>query len=144
MKTSIALIFAASTLFLVGCCSTHSTLHKADSATLQGTWSGREIGATPGTPRQIVFSGKQFDYRGANPDDWGKGTFTLLEDTQPKQLLVTLTECGPAQYTGKTCCMIYKIEDGILTATANEPGNPVAPLSFEAPGARHMVFKKAR
>jgi uncharacterized protein (TIGR03067 family) len=89
-----------------------------------------------------VFSGNKFDYRGANLDDWGKGTFTLREDTQPKQLLVTLTECGPVQYIGKTTCMIYKIEGDTLTAAANEPGNPAAPLSFAAPGARHMVFKK--
>ena len=130
---SIAVLLGAS-----GC----STLHKSDSATLQGTWGGREIGATPESPRQLVFSGKQFDYRGANSNDWAKGTFTLREDTQPKQLLVTLTECGPVQYIGKTSCMIYKIEDGTLTATANEPGNPAAPLSFDAPGARHMVFKR--
>jgi hypothetical protein len=38
--------------------------------------------------------------------------------------------------------MIYRIEDGALTAAANEPGNPAAPLSFDAPGARRMVFKK--
>jgi len=82
------------------------------------------------------------EYRGANPDDWGKGTFTLGEDTQPKQLRVALTDCGLPQYIGKTCCMIYKTEDGTLTAAANEPGNPATPSSFDAPGARRMVFKK--
>ena len=119
-----------------------STPHNSGPAALQGTWRGREIGVTPETPRQLVISGRHMEYRGANPDDWGNGTFTLREDTQPKQLLVTLTECGPVQYTGKTCCMIYKIEDGTLTAAANEPGNPAAPLSFDAPDARRMVFKK--
>jgi len=48
----------------------------------------------PETPRQLVISGRHMEYRGANPDDWGNGTFTLREDTQPKQLLVALTECG--------------------------------------------------
>jgi uncharacterized protein (TIGR03067 family) len=138
MKNTIMIVLCAAAIFASGC----STLHKSDSANLQGTWSGREIGATPETPRQLVFSGKQFDYRGASPDDWGKGTFTLREDTQPKQFLVTLTECGPAQYIRKTCCMIYKIEDGVLIVAANEPGNPSAPLGFEARGSRHMVFKK--
>jgi uncharacterized protein (TIGR03067 family) len=140
MKNTLAIVLCGAAIFASGC----STLHKSDSTTLQGTWSGREIGATPETPRQIVFSGKQFDYRGADPNDWGKGPFTLREETQPKQLLVTLTDCGPTQYIGKSCCMIYKIEDGTLTATANEPGNPAAPSSFDAPGARHMVFKKER
>lgn len=80
-------------------------------------------------------------YRGSAPDDWGKGTFTVREDTNPKQLLVTLSECGPKEYVGKTCSMIYKIEDGALTAAASEPGNP-APLTFDAPNARRMVFKR--
>lgn len=56
--------------------------------------------------------------------------------------MVALTECGPVQYIGKTAYMIYKIEDDTLTAAANEPGNPAAPSSFDAPGARHMVFKR--
>jgi uncharacterized protein (TIGR03067 family) len=136
--TGILSLIAAVLLGVSGC----STPHKSGAGALQGRWSGREIGGTPETPRQLVISGKQFDYRGADPDDWGKGTFTLREDTQPKQLLVTLTECGPGQYAGKTSCMIYKIEGGTLTAAANEPGNPAAPLSFDAPGARRMVFKK--
>ena len=138
MKNTLMVILCGAAIFASGC----STLHKSDSATLEGRWSGREIGATPETPRQLVFSGKRFDYRGADPNDWGKGTFTLREDAQPKQLIVTLTECGPTQYIGKTCFMIYKIEDGTLTAAANEPGSPAAPLSFQAPGARHMVFKR--
>ena len=134
----LTLVSLAMLLAAAGC----STMHPSDSATLQGKWDGREIGATPETPRTLVFSGNQFDYHGADTDDWGKGTFTLRADTQPKQLLVTLTECGMAQYVGKTACMIYKIEDGTLTAAANEPGNPTAPSSFTTPGARHMEFKK--
>ena len=138
MKNTLMIILCGAVIFAAGC----STLPKSDSASLQGTWNGREIGATPETPRRLVFAGNQFDYRGANADDWGKGTFTLQADTRPKQLLLTLTECGPTQYIGKTCCMIYKLEDGTLTAAANEPGNPVAPPNFDSPGARHMVFKK--
>ena len=138
MKNTVIKLLCIAALLTSGC----STLHKSDSATLQGKWSGREPGAAQETPRQVVLSGTQFDYRGASPDDWGKGTFTLRPDTQPKQLLVTLTECGPAQYVGKTCFMIYKIEDGTLTLAANAPGNSAPPLNFEAAGARHMVFRK--
>ncbi len=141
MKKTAGILSLVSIAVLLGA-SGCSTLHKSDAAALQGTWKGREIGANPETPRQLVISGKQLDYRGANPDDWGKGTFTLREDTQPKQLLFLLTDCGPSQYIGKTCCMIYKIEDGTLTAAASEPGDPAAPSSFDAPGARRMVFKK--
>jgi uncharacterized protein (TIGR03067 family) len=136
--TGILSLAGAILLGAAGCCSPH----QSGAAALQGSWSGREIGANPETPRRLVISGTQFDYRGAAPDDWGKGPFTLREDTQPRQLVVTLTECGAAQYIGTTCCLIYKIEDGILTLAGNEPGDPAAPLSFESPGARHMVFKK--
>lgn len=140
MKRTAGILSLVSIAVLLGA-SGCSTLHRSDSSTLQGKWHGREIGATPETPRQLVFSGQQVDFRGANPDDWGKGTFTLREDTQPKQLLVTLTECGPRQYLGKTCSMIYKIENGALTAAASEPGSP-APSSFDAPDARRMFFRK--
>ena len=138
MNKQLLIVLCGAAIISSGC----STLHKSDSGALQGTWNGREIGATPGSPRQLVISGKHVDYRGADADDWGIGTFTLREDTQPKQLLVTLSECGLVQYVGKTSCMIYKIEDGTLTATASEPGDPAAPTSFDTPGARHMAFKR--
>src|SRR5689334_9899137 len=140
MKKAAGIISLAIAVMMGG--SGCSTLHDSAAATLQGTWSGREIGNPPEAPRLLIISGNSVKYRGASPTDWGKGTFTLREDLQPKQLLVALVECGMPQYTGKTCCMIYKIEAGTLTAAANEPGNPVAPLSFDAPHARHMVFKK--
>ena len=130
---SMALLLGAS-----GC----STLHKSDASALQGTWSGREIGANPETPRHLVISGAHLEYRGTNPNDWAKGTFTLREDTQPRQLLLALTECGYPEYVGKNVCIIYKLENGTLTAAASEPGSPALPSSFDAPDARRMVFKK--
>lgn len=132
------MLLCGGALFASGC----STLHKSDSAVLQGNWSGREIGFTPATPRTIVISGTQFDYHGAYGDDWGKGSFTLREDTQPKQILVTLSQSGMPQYNGKLCYMIYKIEDGTLTIAANEPGKPEAPSKFDSSAARLMVFKR--
>ncbi len=141
MKRTVAILSLLSLALLsgaVGC----STLHNSDATALQGTWNGREIGASPETPRQLMISGQHIEYHGANPDDWGKGTYTLREDTQPKQLLIVLTECGSPKYIGKTACVIYKIEGNTLTAAANEPGDPAAPSSFDASGARQMVFQK--
>ena len=130
---SIAVLLGAS-----GC----STLHKSNSATLQGTWKGQELGASQDSPRCLVISGKDIDYRGADSRDWAKGTFALREDTQPKQLVLTITECGVPKYIGKTSYAIYQIEDGTLTLTGNEPGYPAGPTSFEAPGTRRFVLKK--
>jgi uncharacterized protein (TIGR03067 family) len=139
MKKTVRMLSWAAVVLLgaSGC----SSLNKSGATALQGSWNGRELGASPDTPRHVVFTGTQFDYRGGDADDWGKGTFVLREDTNPKQLLITLSDCGPKQYVGKTCCMIYQLEDGTLTAAASEPGNP-APTSFDAPGARRMVFRK--
>jgi uncharacterized protein (TIGR03067 family) len=136
MKNTLLIVLCGIVMLGSGC----SSLHKSTAANLQGTWNGREIGATPDTPRQMVISGNQLSYRGADTNDWGKGTFTLRNDTHPRQLLLTLNECGLTQYIGETSHVIYKIEDGTLTATGNEPGNPAAPTSFDAPGARQMVF----
>ena len=43
---------------------------------------------------------------------------------------------------GKTAYAIYLLEGDTLTLTANEPGDPNVPGSFDAPGARQFVFKK--
>jgi uncharacterized protein (TIGR03067 family) len=125
-------------LLSLGC----SGLHKSSVGPLQGRWTGREPGVTPEAPRQLLISANHIEYRGAITNDWGSGTFTVRDDTQPKQILITLTECGIRQYIGKTCCMIYEIQDGTLTAAASEPGKPEAPSTFDAPHARRMVFTK--
>ena len=117
-------------------------LHKSSAGALQGRWSGREPGLNPEAPRLLVISDNHIEYRGAISDDWGRGTFTLRDETQPKQMLITLTECGIPQYIGKTCYMIYEIENGTLTATVNEPGKPEPPSAFDAPHARRIVFQK--
>jgi uncharacterized protein (TIGR03067 family) len=143
-KLAVLVSLTVATVLATSGCSTPQTSTSKTSAAnaLDGSWSGREIGAEPATPRHLIISGTKFDFRGADPNDWGKGTITMREDTTPKQALLTLTECGPKEYTGKTCGMIYKLEDGTLTAAASEPGNTDPPSSFDAAGARQMVFKR--
>jgi uncharacterized protein (TIGR03067 family) len=134
----LSLAAIAAMLGASGC----STLHKSDSATLQGAWEGQEIGVGQDSPHSLVFSGKNFDFRGEDPRDWGKGTFILREDTQPKQLLLAITECGVPKYNGMTTRAIYRIEDRTLTLAGNEPGDPAGPSSFDASGTRRFVLKK--
>jgi uncharacterized protein (TIGR03067 family) len=140
MKHLTAMICWGSAILLgvSGC----SSLSHNDVSAIQGSWTGHEIGADPDSPRHIMFSGNSFEYRGAEADDWAKGTFTLRQDIRPKRLLIVLKDCGPAQYAGKTCYVIYKIEDGTLALAGSEPGDPEPPADFDAQGARHMVFKK--
>ncbi len=117
-----------------------SKAHKPDSVALQGKWSGGEIGVTVRGSSSLVFEGTNCEFHGANPQEWYKATFVLREDTTPKQLEALITECPFPQYVGKTTHGIYKIEDGKLTFTANEPGNASVPASFDAKGARKFVL----
>lgn len=115
---------------------------KPDSEMLQGNWTGRELGANRAGPRYLEISGTHMEIRGSNPDDWARGTFTLREDSQPKQLLFVIQECRFPKYIGQTSYSIYKLEGGTLSFTGNEPGNPSVPAAFDAPRSRQFEFKK--
>jgi uncharacterized protein (TIGR03067 family) len=115
-------------------------LQKPDSEVLHGTWGGKEVGAENQGSPSITFEGTKLEFHGANTQEWYKATFTLREDTTPKQLQAVITDCPVPQYVGKMANAIYKIEDGKLTLTGNEPGNPAVPASFNAQGARQIVF----
>jgi uncharacterized protein (TIGR03067 family) len=138
MKRIMNSLLAAAAILTVGC----STLHKSDFSALQGTWKGYEASHPANATAHITFSGNTLDYQGVNANDRCKGTFTLREDTNPKQLVGVLTDCPETQYVGKTVHAIYKLEAGTLTLTGNEPGNPAVPTSFEEADARKFVFKK--
>ena len=116
--------------------------HKPESAVLQGTWKGQDAaGNAPGVAT-LVLSGTNLELQAADPREWYKATFTLLEDKNPKQMLVTITACADPQYVGKTACAIYQIQDGALTIASREPGNTNVPTRFDEPGLRQIVFKQ--
>ena len=127
-----------------GCSESHPAdsvaVQKPDSVLLQGTWSGEEVGGNAQGSPSLIIAGTNIEFHGANPQEWYKATFTLREDTTPKQLEAVLDECSFPQYVGKTVHAIYEIKDGKLTLTGNEPGNPAVPASFDAQGARQFVF----
>jgi uncharacterized protein (TIGR03067 family) len=114
---------------------------KTDSTVFEGSWKGREV--TPGRegPASLAVSGQTVEFHGANANDWLKGTFTLREDTNPKQFVGVVTECAVPEYVGQKCYAIFKIEDGALTVAGNEPGVANMPSAFDAPGSRQFVFK---
>jgi uncharacterized protein (TIGR03067 family) len=145
MKNTLTIALCSIGIFVFGCSKSDTSNsvapQKPDSVVLQGTWSGQEVGGnTQGSP-SITFDGTKLEFRGANPQEWYKATFTLRENTTPKQLEAVVTDCPAPQYVGKTAHAIYKIEDGKFTLTGNEPGNPAVPASFDAQGARQVVFR---
>ena len=113
----------------------------SDSAALQGTWSGKELSADSDEACRLVVSGQNFEFHGSDPNEWYKGTFTLREGSSPKVLVAAITECPVEKYNGKTDYAIYRLENGTLTLTAYEPGNPEVPAGFDAPETRRFVFK---
>jgi uncharacterized protein (TIGR03067 family) len=140
MKT-ITVIFKLWFVVMLVAASGCSKSHPPDLPTLQGNWTGRDSQAnTAGSPTLVV-SGTNLEFHGADTNEWYKATFTLREDTNPKQLLALITDCPFPQYVGKTSKAIYRMEDGALRMAANEPGNPAAPAGFDTPGLRQVVFK---
>jgi len=113
---------------------------KSDLVVLQKSWHGEEQGQPASQTNSLVLSGNNLEFHGANPQEWYKGTFTLREDTTPKQMIVTITDCPAPQYVGKIANAIYRIENGTLIIAGNEPGNPAFPASFDAPGCRLIRF----
>jgi beta-lactamase regulating signal transducer with metallopeptidase domain len=89
----------------------------------------------------LVVKGSNLEFHGEDPREWYRGTFTTY-NTTPKQLVVSITDCPMPDYVGKTAFAIFHFQDGTLTITGNEPGNPVMPANFEMPGSRKLVFKR--
>jgi RNA polymerase sigma factor (sigma-70 family) len=136
----ISLLLAAGTAFIgVKLMSHHQ---QPDSITLQGTWKGREMGTGPAGVSSLILQGTNLEFHGADPREWYKATFTVRDDTTPKQLLIVITDCPAPAFVGKTSHSIYEIHDGTFTITGNAPGDPRVPASFDAPGARKLVFTK--
>jgi uncharacterized protein (TIGR03067 family) len=113
----------------------------SDSAALQGAWTGKELSADSDDPCRLVVTGQNFEFHGPDSNEWYKGTFTLREGSSPKVLVAAITDCPVEKYVGKTDYAIYRLENGTLTLTAYEPGNPEVPTGFDAPETRRFVFK---
>ena len=126
-------------LVLVGC----ATFHNSDLGALQGVWKGRVIQGNPEHQCSFLIAGNYYEFRDeVDTNIWYNGTFKLREDTVPRQYLATIHECPFPQYVGKTGMAIYRIENGTLTITGNEPGITNVPAAFDAPGAVRMEVKR--
>jgi uncharacterized protein (TIGR03067 family) len=114
---------------------------KSNPTTLEGAWKGRDV--TPGQegPATLKFVGQTVEFHGATDEDWLKGTFTVREDTTPKQWIGVITDCSSADAIGKKCYAIYKLEDGTLTIAGYPIGTEEFPTAFDAANARQFVLK---
>jgi uncharacterized protein (TIGR03067 family) len=135
------MIVAASLSFLAFGCSKPG---QPDSVTVQGTWIGQDTGTTNigAMIGSLVFQGTNVEFRGVNTNQWFKATFSLRENTKPKQLAAVFTGGPYAPDVGKTGHAIYKIEADTLTIRAHGPGDTNVPSRFEGPGVAISVFKR--
>jgi len=139
MKNTILFVLCGAAIFMTGC----STLKKSDLTAVQGTWKGRIVQGEPAHECSIVISGTNYDFHDiTDPNVWYKGTFSLREDTTPRQYIAVVNECPFPQYVGKTSMAIYRLENGTLTIAGNEPGIATAPAAFDAPEAARMELKR--
>src|SRR2546427_7363542 len=91
--------------------------HDSDAAMLQGKWVGQEVGRENEGSCSLAISGKHMEFHGVNPQEWYKGTISLLENSNPKQVVVAITGCAEPKYVGKASHAIYRIENGALHIT---------------------------
>jgi uncharacterized protein (TIGR03067 family) len=139
MKNKIMVVLSGAAILIAGC----ATLEKSDVAALQGTWKGKVIQGNPEHPCSLVISGKSYEFRDdADTNVWYKGTFTLRENTTPRQYIALVSECPFPQYVGKTSMAIYRLERGTLTIAGNEPGIAAAPPALDAPDSVRMELKR--
>jgi uncharacterized protein (TIGR03067 family) len=113
----------------------------SDVLALQGNWSGKEADTRHiGSPTMVV-QGTNLEVYEADTNIWYKANVVLDETKTPKQMLLLITDSPLSQYVGKRANAIYQLQDGALTITANEPGNPSMPANFTSADARTVVFK---
>ena len=138
MRNLLLSVCCGAAILAAGC----STLPRSNTAILQGAWQGRVIQGNPEAACHFLIAGNHFEFRDADTNVWYKGSFTLREDTAPKQFIATVSESSLPQYVGKTSLAIYRIEQDTLTITGNEPGNPAVPASFDAKDAVRVELKR--
>src|ERR1700744_5300323 len=101
----------------------------SDMSTLQGTWIGQQRGAPPGG-FILVINGSTMEISSARPGVSWKTTFSLHPEAKPKQIEIAILESPLNDFKGKTIHGISLLKDNTLTLSANEPGNPAFPKSF--------------
>ena len=132
----VAVALVITTVLMSGCNSTDDT-PISDIEKLQGTWVVWELGREG--EAKLIFSGNSIDFKGAHPQEWFKGNAVLNEESTPRQIDFTISECAIPDHVGKTSKAIYKLEGNTLTLAGPRPGDESRPNSFDPSGAR--VFR---
>jgi hypothetical protein len=111
----------------------------ADLDHLQGEWltlEGRRAG-------ELFILGQSFTLRFLDGTFY-KGTFELLVDQSPQQMLMHIEE-GPPRHKGKSAWCLYSLEVGLLRWCPAEPGSEeklTAFPSLDDPRYLNTIFRR--
>jgi uncharacterized protein (TIGR03067 family) len=124
MKTTCLVKVFATTMCLllagVGCGhSSKQTIR--DQQSVQGQWNGYKA-KRPDYKCTVKLTGNQFEYRGAETNDWSRGTFILRENVEPKEMDLTILE--PAQQSDNRLFAIYQLEGDKMTVAMSSIHRP--------------------
>jgi uncharacterized protein (TIGR03067 family) len=108
---------------------------------LEGTWTGYEINGLPGWT--AIVSGKSLEVYSPYIE-WYKGTFTIMENAEPKEIDYKITQSFYSPYIGETALGIYKIEGKTLTMCFSEPSHTPRPSSFTPYGDVHRCYNLSK
>lgn len=114
-------------LLLAGFCGCSKPA--AEKATLEGRWTGYVLGQ-PGAKLTLIITGTHLDYRGAQSNDWCRGTFVLNESARPRQLDLKVEAMPTPEYVGETILGIYELNGNQLRVATAEPGSDQRPASL--------------
>ena len=109
---------------------------------LDGTWKGSQVGGDSGE-WTFVFADSQLTVFGPNSGEYYKMNVKFFEDDKYKKVKAEFVDASDPSVTGLSSTAIYKLEDGILTIAASEPGYSSAPKSFDAKWGVY-VFKLSK
>jgi len=107
---------------------------KSTNQGLQGHWTGSNT-AHPGKTCTVNISGDQIEYRGADPNDWVRGTFVLNEYSEPKEINMKILEPSNTVIFG-----IYQMSGDKMTIAVAPHGGYIRPVNF-TPGPQVDVLE---
>ncbi len=123
-----------SLFFQTGCTANQQPASKLDR--LQGYWEDDG----PRGITALTISGDTLHFY-QREDFWYQATFTLTENTEPQQLLATITDSAPpAKDIGGKVVAVYKFEDGTFFLASNG-GAENPPVIFQD-AQNYYEFKK--
>ena|SRR5215471_9606121 len=124
-KSRYAVMFVLLVTF-IGC-------GKPSNQSIQGHWTGSKA-KDSSYSCTVSIIGNRLEYRGANSNDWARGTVVIRENMKPMEMDLTVLE--PASESNHMMLAIYQIKDDKLTVAISDT---MRPADFSLNGAADVA-----